>query len=77
MSEEIKFPYEPSDVVKKAFSNARKRRIAARVMIEEILDCLSNDDEGFAVLRKECPEMMEMRGDLTFNNKTQKVEMKE
>jgi len=76
MANEIKFPYEPSEAVKKAFIEARKRRLAARVIIDQILNCLSEDEEGFELLRKECPEMETIKGDLAFNYRNQMIEQK-
>ncbi len=76
MTKEITFPFTPNDKVKKAFASARKRRLASRVLIEELLECLSNDEDGFEVLRREHPGIIKYDDEFRYNFRTGMIEHK-
>lgn len=71
MEEEIKFPIKPTKKTKKAFRNLHRRRVATRLMIEDINNQLADAVENaWDTLKKEHPDITTC----TYNHNNQMLE---
>ena len=74
MSNEIKFPFEPSERVKAAFRNEVRLRQAITLMTEALIQATTDMPDVWAIVRQDHPELTECERNgskVSYNHLTQ------
>lgn len=75
----IKFPFEPNEKVKAAFRSAVAQEEAVRLMTIALMEAttrLNMKTTPWDILRKEHPDVLVADGRMTYNNLTEKLDLK-
>lgn len=77
MNKKIKFPFEPNEKVKKAFSHEVALKHVIEIMTEVMIEAASRVESAFPILIKEHPELKDCEKRLRYNHTIQKIEQVE